>query len=260
MFYRCGILLFLVGLTLLGAPATTDLAWGQTLNQSTVDSRLTLALRVKGEEVQRLVAAPWQVDPVATGPSKDANLSVTFVDRVLDQDAEGKPVKVPTYRIVAFSVPVKNSQSGEAGPAIVRIFNSSPDGVPGFYKTAQPATVRRELTVKGVGVEPGMVTESWEMQNPAGGSIQLNVQYQRGTPSRAKGEAKPRSAADLNLWRIYRFDQAVDVVKSVPAGIDRVKSYQLKVSVPEFSKLFDGSEQVVSISSVPMYTRQTLLP
>lgn len=247
-------------LTLLGALAATDLAWGQTLNQSTVDSRLAFALRVKAEEVQRLIPAPWQVEPMATGASKDANLSLTFVDRLLDQDAEGKPVKVPTYRVVAFSVPVKNPQTGEAGPAIIRIFNSSPDGVPGFYKTAVAATVRRELSVKGVGVEPGMVTESWEMQTSAGGSIQANVQYQRGTPTRAKSEGKPRSGADLAIWRIYRVDQAVDVVRSVPAGIDRVKSYQLRVNVPEFSKLFDGSEQVVSISSVPVYTRQTLLP
>jgi hypothetical protein len=247
-------------LTLLGALATTDLAWGQTLTQSTVDSRLAFALRVKAEELQRLVPAPWQVNPVAAGPSKDSNLSMTFVDRLLDQDAEGKPVKTPTYRVVAFSVPVKNSQTGETGPASLRGFNSSSDGVPGFYKTAVPATVRREISVRGDGVEPGMVTESWEMHNPAGGTIQVNIQYQRGTPTRAKGEAKPRSAVDFNIWRIYRFDQAVDVVKSVPAGIDRVKSYQLKVNVPEFSKLFDGSEQVVSISSVPVYTRQTLLP
>jgi len=254
------ILLSIVGLVLLGGVAATDQAWGQTLNQSTVDSRLAFALRVKAEEVQRFVAAPWQVEPMATATSKDANLSLTFVDRLLDLDAEGKPVKTPTYRVVAFSVPIKNPQTGETAAASVRIFSSSSDGVPGFYKTAVPASVRREINARGDGIEPGMVTESWEMQNPAGGSIQVNVQYQRGTPSRTKGEAKPRSAADLNLWRIYRFDQAVDVVKSVPAGIDRVKSYQLKVNVPEFSKLFDGSEQVVSITAVPMYTRQTFLP
>ena len=31
-------------------------------------------------------------------------------------------------------------------------------------------------------------------------------------------------------------------------------------TVPELAKLFDGSEQLVSISSIPSYTRQTFLP
>lgn len=252
-------LLSLLVFTLLGSLASIP-AWAETLNQSTLDSRIAVALRVKGDELQRLVAAPWLVDPVAAGPSKDANLMVTFVDRLLDLNAEGKPAKVPTYRVVAFATPVKNPQTGESGPAVIRIFNSSPDGVPGFYKTALLATVRREQTVKGVGVEPGTVTESWEVQNRAGGTIQLNVQYQRGTPSRTKVEAKPRSGADLKVWRIYRIDQAVDVLRSVPAGIDRVQSYQLRVAVPEFAKLFDGSEKLVSISAIPSYARQTFLP
>jgi hypothetical protein len=225
-----------------------------------VDSRIALAFRARQAEVQRWLPAPWQVDPIAAGPSKDANLTLGFVDRLLDQDAEGKPAPVATYRVVALSIPAKNPQTGVSGPVIIRIFNSNPQGVPGFYKTAVQATVLREQTVKGASIEPGTVTESWEMRSNAGGAIDLRVQYQRGTPSRAKAEGKPRSGADLNIWRIYRFEQGVDVVRSIPAGIDRVRNYQLKVTVPELGKLFDGSEQLVSISAIPWYTRQTFLP
>ncbi|OLC17072.1 MAG: hypothetical protein AUH29_03545 [Candidatus Rokubacteria bacterium 13_1_40CM_69_27] len=260
MVHRWVALLSLVGLALLGGLAWTPPAWSETLVQSTLDSRIALAFRVKAEELQRLVPASWQISPAGTGPSKDANLTVTFAERLLDQDGQGKPVAVATYRLVALSTQVKHPQTGEAGPMSIRVFSSTPDGVPGFYKTAVQATVRREQTVKGIGVEPGAVVETWEMRNGSGGTIELKVQYTRATPSRAKGEAKPRSSVDPAIWRIYRFEQAVDVLRSIPAGIDRVQSYQLRVNVPEIGKLFDGSEQLVSISAVPVYTRQTFLP
>ena len=50
------------------------------------------------------------------------------------------------------------------------------------------------------------------------------------------------------FFRIYRVDTATDIVKSVPAGIDRVKNYQFRVAVPELNKLFDGTEQLVAVA------------
>ena len=228
--------------------------------QSTLDSRIVLAFRVNSAAVQGLIPAPWQVAPVASGPAKDANLVVTFFDRLLDQNAEGKPVNVPTYRGVAFGVPANNPQTGESGPLLVRIFNSSPDGIPGFYKTGVLATVTRSLSLSGSGREPGTAKERWTMKDGKGGAIDLQIEYQRSTPTRAKAEAKPRSGSDPAIWRIYRIDQSVDVLKSIPTGTDRTKNYKLRVAVPEFAKLFDGKEQLVSVTSVPWYTRQTFLP
>ena len=261
MAYQFVAALFLVGMISVSSlSSTTHPAWAETLVQSTVDSRIVVALRVGQSELQNRLPASWQVNAIATGPSKEANLLVTFVDRMLDQDAEGKPAAVGAYRVVALAVPAKHPQTGESAPFLIRIFNSSPQGVPGFYKVGVQATVRREQTLKGAGAEPGAGGEVWEMRDTAGGMIELRVQYQRAIPSRAKVESKPHSAVEPTLFRIYRIDQGVDVVKSIPAGIDRVQSYQLRVTVPELRKLFDGTEQLVSISVLPWYVRQTFLP
>jgi len=48
--------------------------------------------------------------------------------------------------------------------------------------------------------------------------------------------------------------------KSVPAGVDRVQGYEFRTTVSELAKLFDGSEQLVSISVLPWYVRQVFLP
>jgi hypothetical protein len=62
--------------------------------------------------------------------------------------------------------------------------------------------------------------------------------------ARAKGDLKVYSAVEPDFFRIYRVDRGVDVVKSVPAGVDLVQGYEFRTTVSELAKLFDGSEQL----------------
>lgn len=73
-------------------------------------------------------------------------------------------------------------------------------------------------------------------------------------------EGPVRSVADPTVLRIYRVDSLVDVVKSVPTGTDRVLSYQLRMTLPEFADLFDGTERLIAISIVPWYHRRVFGP
>ena len=132
--------------------------------------------------------------------------------------------------------------------------------VPGPYKTFVQATLRREQTYKGANIEAGLVDDFWEVRDTRGGGIDLRVQYQRAIPSRAKSEMKPYSAVEPSFFRIYRADAATDIAKSIPAGIDRVQNYQLRVTVSELGKLFDGTEQLVGIVVSPVLLRQIFLP
>ena len=79
-------------------------------------------------------------------------------------------------------------------------------------------------------------------------------------PKRSSGEARPHSNIDPTFFRMYRYDQLVDVVKSIPQDIDRVKNHHLRVTIPELRELFNGTEQLVGIALVPWYGRQTFLP
>lgn len=42
--------------------------------------------------------------------------------------------------------------------------------------------------------------------------------------------------------------------------MDTVESLALEVSIPELGAVFDGSEALVGIVSLPWYMRQTFLP
>jgi hypothetical protein len=257
---RCLAVLLLLGLISVGSLSSTQPSWAETLVQQNVDNRIILAFRVGEAALQGWLPTPWQVNPVATGPSKDANLTVTFIDRLLNQDGEGKPIAGGTTQVVALSVPAKHGQTGETAPFVIRVFDANPQLIPSPYKTAVPATIRREPTLKAAGLEPGMGSEGWELRADTEGLIELRVEYQRGVPSRTKPETKPHSPVDPSFFRIYRFDVGTDVVKSLPEGIDRVRSYPFRVTVSELRKLFDGTEQLVSIAILPWYVRQVSLP
>jgi hypothetical protein len=224
-----------------------------------LESRTVLALRV-GAEVQSWLPAPWQVNPMPPGPSKDANALLVFINPWTAQDPEGKPTATPIDRRVAFVISGKHPQTGESANFVTRVYTSNPSGAPGPYKNSVPVTVRMEQTLKGSGLEPASGSEVWEVRDAAGGTIELRLQYQRGVAARVKAEGKPRSSVDGSFFRIYRVDQGLDVVRSLPTGVDRVQQYSLRVTIPELRKVFDGSEQLVSVSLLPWYTRQVSLP
>jgi len=235
--------------------------YAETPVESNVDSRLILAFQVRDSELQNWLPAPWQVNPVTAGPSKGANLFVLFAQNLLCQTPDGKPsASGGTARYVPLVIPAKHAQTGEESSFVMRIYTTDHGGLPGPYKNSVKADVRRELTLRGENLAPGTGSDDWEMKEASGGTIVVRLSYERSVPVRAKIEQKIRSSVDPDFYRIYRVDQGAELVKSVPAGVDRLQSYEFRSTVPELSKLFDGSSQLVSIMEIPWYVRQVSLP
>jgi hypothetical protein len=223
---------------------------------SNVDVRTVLAFKVADAAVQKLLPGGWQPDVAIAGPGKDVNFRVTFIDRIVNQDAESKALE--PVRIAHLSVPAKKAGSEAGGTMLLRIHSSSAGGVPGPYGVSVHAPANMQRTVR---IDPaGTVTveESWEFKSQDGDSIQLQIQYARGPSTLGKAENKFYSAAKPEFYRIYRSEQITDLLRS-PAG-DRVQKILFKASGPTLSPLFDGSEQLIGVTSDPWYTRQTFLP
>jgi hypothetical protein len=62
--------IFILGISLAGNLSFTQPVCAETLVQSTVETRLTVVLRVAQAELQKLVPAPWQVMSLPGGPLK----------------------------------------------------------------------------------------------------------------------------------------------------------------------------------------------
>jgi hypothetical protein len=138
-------------------------------------------------------------------------------------------------------------------------FASNASYVPGPYGVFELAKAKVEQNVR---TDPAgsRVQEAWEFQADNGNGIEFRLQYARGLATRAKVELTPHSAQTPDFYRIYRVDQATDVVRSTATGTDRVEMVAFKAAGRPLSQLFDGSEQLISITSIPLYTRQLFLP
>jgi len=231
----------------------------ENLLDLTIATQIVLRFAVRPEAAQARLPGLWQVAQLPSGPSKGANLAVTFNDALLNQDASGNPTADAVSRYIGFAIPARHPETEEEAGFNFRILTAHPKAVPGKYKTSRLGSVVRESYAKGSDMS-ATVTEHFRFRDPQGGSVELQLQYRRGLPIRAMTQGNVRSASDPSILRIYKVHELVDVVRSVPQNIDRVLSYQFRVTIAEFADLFDGTERLVSIAVVPWYVRQVYGP
>jgi hypothetical protein len=250
----------LVALVLAGLFMTSAPAFAQKPVQTNVDQRVVVAFRVPEAALKGWLPQPWEANPIAAGPSKDANLLISFIDRLVNHDADGKLIATGVDRVVSIAIPARNPQTNETAPFAVREFNANVQGVPGPYKTAVPASIMRQGTFTGTGLEAGSGSEVWEVKEHKGAEavIQLRFEFQRGTPTRTKSELRLRSPVDPAFFRLYRFDAGIDVVKGV--GSQRVSNLVFSATGTEMKRFFDGSHAIISITVMPWYVREVFLP
>jgi len=222
------------------------------------EARTVLAFKVSDAALQKFIPAGWQSSPFSSGPSAGANVIVTLVDQLVVQGPDGKPQD--TIRIAALVLPAKKMGTDATVPMVFGGFSSNASYVPGAYGTFElaKATVERKVRTEPDG--KSSADESWDFKADNGASILVQLQFVHAPTARSKAETHVYSAKMPDFYRIYRVEQALDVVRSSETGADRVQKVAFKATGPSFAQLFDGSEKLVSITSIPWYTRQVSLP
>jgi len=220
--------------------------------------RTILAFKVSDAAVHALLPTGWQSSPFNAGPSKDANVTVTFVHPVVAQGPDGQPQDLT--EIAAITLMAKRTGTDAAVPLVFAGFASKPSYVPGPYGAFEIGKANVEQNVHTDPTGTTTVHESWEFTGDNAKSIQLDLQYVRGPAVRGRTEARPHSAKTPDFYRIYRIEQASDVVRSAATGVDRIQKIAFKVTGQPFAQLFDGTEQLISVTSLPFFTRQVSLP
>jgi len=242
----------LVAMTLLGSAAAEEKLVG-----TYGEVRTVRAFKASPAAVQKLLPEGWEPAPIAAGPSKDANLNVVFIDWITVTNPDGKPGN--TVRIAALAAPARKKGTQEAVPMVVAGLASG-SYAPGVYGTFAPAKVTADRHERTDASGTSTAEEAWEYVGEGGDKIQLQLRYTRGVAERTKIETKPHSPVKPEFYRIYRIEQAADVVRSTVTGVDRVQNISFTASGPKLSRLFDGKEELVSITSLPWYSRQVTLP
>ena len=92
-----------------------------------------------------------------------------------------------------------------------------------------------------------------------GDSLDVYLRFTPASPVPSTFDSKTYSAAKPGFYRIYRGNQGNDLLRA-PGAADRVQQITVTASGPHLAKFFDGSQQLVSVVSLPWYHRATFLP
>ncbi len=220
--------------------------------------RSVLSFKVSDEALQKFVPAGWQSSPFSSGPAKGANMNVVLVDMLTTQGPDGKPQDA--LRVAALVLPAKKTGTDATVPMVFGGFASNASNVPGAYGNFELA---KATVVRNVRTDPdgkSSVDESWDFKADSGASMLVQLQFVHAPTARTNVETHVYSAKMPDFYRIYRIEQALDVVRSSETGVDRVQKVAFKITGSNLAQLFDGSEKLVSITSIPWYTRRVSLP
>ena len=241
-----------LALLLIAAPSTV----AQTITEWSAENRVSLSFHVNDAALQRLLPPGWTSAPSTAPGDRGANLRVVFIDRQLALDGQGNAFRTGTSRYIVFAVPARNA-AGETNTVIVSGLSPEGPGAYGVNLTAVASTVTRSSMAQAE--EGGRAEERWLLSAASGERIELQVAYRRAPAVKSHAATRLRSALHPELTRTYRIDQAADVVRSATTP-DRVESLTFRASGAAFAPLFDGTESLLSVTSLPWYVREVSVP
>jgi len=225
----------------------------ETYAGSNQDVRTVLYFNVPPAVLSRFLPQGWELSPATTGPTAGANLVVEFVDQRWATDPKG--VVAAPYRYVLFGMPVKKNGSSSTD---LMLFDGLSRGGAGPYGIAETATDDVRQTVH-YGTADSRVDESWEFKGDSE-SVSLHTQFERGKLAREQSESHVHSQVKPQFSRIYRYVEGVDLLRGSGVAGDRLESFNFKAEGGKLSGVFDGREQLISLMSVPWYSRDIYVP
>jgi len=229
---------------------------GEKLSGTNIDKRTTVAFRASDAVVGKLIPKGWISNPIAAGPLKGANVTVVLIDSYFASDADEKPR--PPFSGFVLALPARKLETEIAGNLIIfgiTTREQSP-GAYGVYVAGKTAIERSSKLANGEMI----IRENWQLSSDDGNELRVDLQFKRSLASRSKTDARTRSGTYPDYYRIYRVDQATEVVRSAAEEVNRAETFMYRATGPRLAEIFDGTEQLVGIISTPVYSRAVSLP
>jgi hypothetical protein len=234
----------------------------ETPVESSLETRFQLDLHVPDAVLNAFLPPGWMPNIAAQGAAKDCNLRAVFIDRVTINGPDGKPVGKGSNRLVYLVAPVKDP-SGANVQLVVGGLTEDPADAPGPFGVYLPATTHSmQRTTSNAGGGPILDSQDWIFTAAGGERLELHIKYERGVGNKGNpNDTKFYSAKNPGFYQISRQEQVLDILKNVTTNPpDRVKEFSFKAGGGSFSKLFDGTEKVLSWDNILWIHRSVFLP
>jgi hypothetical protein len=237
-------------------------ATAQTAVESSSEARFQLDLHVPDAALAAFLPTGWMPNVATQGPAKDANLRAVFIDRITIHAPDGKPIgKTGSNRLVYLVAPVKEP-GGMNVQLVIGGLTEDPADAPGpFGNYLAAATHTMQRTTAG-GTGPLVDSQDWVFAAASGERLEMHIRFERGVGNRGNAaDVKFYSAKNPSSYQISRQEQVLDILRNVTTTPpDRVKEFSFKAGGGSYTKLFDGTEKVLSWDNILWLNRAVQQP
>jgi len=258
--FSCGAVRALLVLCVLAAVAAH--ANAQAMVESSVETRFQLDLHVPDAVLAAYLPAGWTANIAVQGPAKDANLRAVFIDRLSINGPDGKPLgKAGSNRLVYLVAPVKDP-NGAAVQLVIGGLSEDPADSPGPFGNYLLATTHTMQRATSSGSGPILESQDWIFAAATGEHLELHIKYEKGVGNRTPPtDVKFYSAKNPAFYQLSKQEQVLDILRNATTTPpDRVKEFSFKGSGGSYSKLFDGTEKLLSWDNIVWINRSVTLP
>ena len=234
----------------------------QSVVESSLETRFQLDLHVPDAVLNAFLPSGWTPNIAAQGAAKDANLRAVFIDRVSINGPDGKPLgKTGSNRLVYLVAPVKDP-SGAAVQLVIGGLTEDPADAPGPFGNYLLATTHTMQRTTSSGAGAILESQDWVFTAASGEHLELHIKYEKGVGNRTTPtDVKFYSAKNPSFYQISKQEQVLDILRNATTNPpDRVKEFSFKGSGGGYSKLFDGTEKLLSWDNILWINRTVSLP
>ena len=240
----------------LGVAVSATVVSAETPVGSTVESRVLMGFQVNSDALAGWL--PEGIVPITLpkGGFAGSNVIISLIDRQFVMDAEGAPADPASGTAAAMLVFGKT----EAGVRtyVTRVYEPAP--LQNVYSNSVAGMVEHRVTSEAVG-DITQRQEYWVLRPDAGGSFTLDLRHIQGTLGWSEaGESRPYSSVTPDFFRIYRYDQLAELVMNAKLGRELNGEVSWRMDIADLADVFDGSEELTAIVSIPVYIREISLP
>lgn len=231
-------------------------------------ARYTLAFHAKEETLQKRLRAPWVIGRyqgayrMGQFATLEPNLFVVFNDLMLNLQTDGSPKPDQAPRYVGFNIPVANPETSETGMMHFRNYCGDQGQSPGHYADSVFAPTTWDEHIVGSGIN-STITFHARFEPETGGKVEIDLTYRRSLPRLVESRAPEFfvwAAHDPTILRVYQDYGLAEMIWLHDVNLNHVDHLEFHVETPEMQDLFDGSEQLISVVSNPIYTRKVFVP
>lgn len=234
-------------------------AFAETKVEFVVDSRILIGFKVSEIAVGDFLPEGWDSFTLPNGPLGGANLIVAHIDRHLILDADGEPMNPSSGPIVVFLAYARKDGIEGIRSYVIRVYEEPPVVDP--YGNSVPANIHRIAGFTDAGGGDRVQSELWTVRLEEGGELKLDLEYKAGGFTWSTGiESRTYSSENPDAFRIFKYDQLAGLAMNTAMGRKLEGKIIFSANDPALAALFNGSEKLVSVVSVPAQVRDIFLP